>query len=306
MKNRYVFTAVVMLISFSFTTISAQRMQKRAINNQSQECRINNLTDEQQENLKKERVKFQTEIQAEKNQLGELLAKKRTIETTEPISQKNLDKILTDINTVKTSMAKKRALHQQTIKSYLTDEQVLAYNQFGNRQGMGRQQGQGRNRQFDCQANGAPQMKGRKAGRQGSGQGNYSGRGQGNGKGNRNQHNLQGQGGRGQGYGRNSECILSDELQQELQTARLELMTQQQPLNNQLNELRAQYRTLTSGKSVDMKKVDKNLEQQANIKLQIAKNQSKHKLAVRSKLTDEQKVWFDQKQMGRMHRGRMN
>jgi Spy/CpxP family protein refolding chaperone len=298
MKNRYLIAACVILASVA--SASAQRMHKRdncsSMNTPRQECRIDNLNDEQKENLKNERIKFQSDIQTEKNQLGELMAKKRTLETTEPINQNNLDKVLTEINAVKTSMAKKRARHQQAVKSYLTDEQVLTFNQFGNRQGMGKHQG--RNNGFACQS------KGRNA--YGKGQGNMNGKGQGNKKGGRGQGNFQGQGRRGQGDGKYANSILSDELQAEFKSARLELMKQQQPLNNQLNELRAQYQTLTSGKSADMKKVDKNLDQQANIQLQLAKNQSKHKLAVRSKLNDEQKVWFDQRHSRRMHKGRMN
>ncbi|MCG8582069.1 MAG: hypothetical protein MI866_19240 [Bacteroidales bacterium] len=295
MKNKYLVVATALLITC--TTISAQRNQKQGYrspkNAQKQECRINNLTDEQKDYIKQERVKFQSEIQVDRNKLGELTAQKRTLETTEPVNQKNLDKVLAEINTVKTNMAKKKVRHQQAIKSQLNDEQLVAFEQFVSNKGrrMGKGHGPEGRRNFDCSGNAdCPQMQGRKKGHRGNAQGNMN--------------SKQGQGRRG--YGRNSKYMLSEELQEQLKTARLDLMKQQQPLNNQLNELKAQYKSITYGKEIDLKKVDKNLDEQASLQLKLAKMRSKHKLAIRSKLSDEEKIWFDRQQMHRMHGRQMN
>ncbi|WP_430815016.1 hypothetical protein [Carboxylicivirga sp. RSCT41] len=295
MKNRYLFAAIAVLLTF--TTVSAQRNSKQANRSnrdiKQQECRINNLTEEQQDYLKQERVKFQKEIQADRNQLGELMAKKRTLETTEPLNQKNLDKVLSDINAVKTSMAKKRVRHQQAIKSQLTDEQLIAFEQHSNnnRKRMHKGQGADSKGKFECMSKGSKQnMHGKKGGNRMKGHGYANGR----------------HCGRGHGKGNYNECILSDELKEELKTARLELLKQEQPLSNQLNELRAQYRTITYGRTIDLKKVDKNIDQQAAIQLELAKLKSKHKLDIRSQLSDEEKIWFDKRQMQRMRYNAMN
>lgn len=283
MKNRYLTLAIVMIITF--TSVTAQQTHKNGYGsptNFQKECRIDNLSDVQKENLKTERVKFHKEIQAEKNKLGELLAKKRTVETTDPLNLKNLNKLLAEISTVKTSMAKKHLRHLQTIKSQLTDEQLITFEQQSGKRGMKMQQ---------CSGNNIYQVKGNRQNRRGHGQRNY--------KSNKND-------GRRHGNGRIADCEFSDELKDQFKAARLELMQQQQPLNNQLNELKAQYKTITYGKSIDLKKADENLDEQGVIQLKIAKLHSQHKMEIRSQLSDEEKIWFDKKFMNRMPKGRMN
>ncbi|MBK3519292.1 hypothetical protein [Carboxylicivirga marina] len=286
MKSRYLLTVIALVMAL--TSVTAQRMQqKKQCNEKGMKgtfCLLDDLSEEQQENLKAERVKFYKETQINRNQLGELMAKKRTLQTIEPIDEKGLNKLLAEINQVKSSMAKKQVRHKQSMKAFFTDEQLIAFEQ---NRGKSQMRGHGKGRMHnirDCKMANAKQMKARHGGQR---------KGQSKGK-PRKEMNRGGQN------------MISDELRAELKASHTELMKQQQPLNNQLNELKAQFKTLTYGKTIDLKQVDKNIDKQAAIKLEIEKLKSNQKLQLRSKLSDEQKIWFDKHQMRRKNKHRMN
>lgn len=295
MKNRYYLALA--LIAITIGSVTAQRnkgfrQSNCPVNSPNQYCIIDDLTDEQQDKMNAERVKFQKDVQADRNRLGELQAKRRTIETTEPIDQQGLDNIMAEMNKVNTAIQKKRIRHQQTVKSFLTDDQAVAYDSFngkrGPKNGMGPNQGRNFNKgQCDNKA---------LSGGRGQGYNNQPGYGRGNGP-------VQGKG-NGKGYGRgygsaNSPAMLSDEMQQTIKQAHIDLLKQQQPLTNQLNELDAQLKTMTSGKSVDLKKVDQLIDKQAALRLDIAKLRSSKMQAIRSQMSDEEKIWFDRHHMNR-------
>lgn len=279
MKNRYYLTMAVLLIAT--ISITAQRHQSRNKYNNTDKCRtsapwFDNMSDEQKETLKAERTNYLMDIQGDKNKLGELFAKKTTLETSEPIDNKALSKVTEEINKIKTSLDKKHVRHQQAIKAQLNDEQVLAFdNKINKRKVHKGNQGM----KGQAQHPGKRQMKGKGQGQKG--------------------HAYHG------GRGNNERAMLSDALKEQFKTAHIELMKEQQPLNNQLNELKAQLKTLTSGKAIDLKKVDKNIDQQAELKLKIAKLKNAHQQELRSELSDEQKLIFDKHKINKQHQRRM-
>ena len=292
--------SVLALMSLVFTSSFAQgkrgdghRPAKARFNEKSTTCQLGGLSDEQQKSLKAERVKFMTDIKAERNQLNELRAKKQTVETTEPLNKKELDKILVSMNKLSTSIRKKTIRHRQAIKGFLTEEQLLRFeNKKLNRPGKRRGKGE-------------MAMKGKGHGNKGHGKGqrgmgmNASGRADGKGC-------VQGKGRRTQmtNKGRKADCkLMTEDVREALKTARFEMEKQQQPYENQLNELRAQLKTICTGKNIDLKKADQIIDKQASVQLELAKLKSDFKSELRSRLTDEQKVMYDSKK-GRSRNGR--
>ncbi len=295
MNNKYLLAFAFLAITLSSVTAQGNRAfrSEHPANQPNRFCLLDNLTDEQQEQMAAERVKFQKEIQQERNQLGELQAKKRTIETTDPIDAKALDNVMVEINRVHSTIQKKRTRHQQTVKSFLTDDQVVAFDNFKGPNKYGRGKSQRGNNHFNgpgnrgqaCQYNKQSARNGR-GNRYAQGSGYEKGRGAGNGYGQ----------GRGNGR-RNGPCVMNEEMQQTMQQAHLDLMKAQQPLSNQLNELNAQFKTLTTGKNVDLKKVDQLIDKQSAVRLEMARLRSSKSLNIRSQLNDEQKLWFDNHHM---------
>lgn len=287
MKNRYLLALAVMILTLSSATAQRNRAFRSGnclSNNPNAPCLADNLTDEQQQQMDAERVRFQKEIQADKNKLGELRARKRTLETTEPIDTKSLDNVIAEINTINAGMQKSRVRHQQAIKAFLTDDQVVAFDSF---------RGTKSNSQFQGRKAQSPQC-------QYKGQGNRGGRGQG--QGNRNDYgkgNGHGEG-RGNGQGNranNTPRGMSDELRTSLNEARMELLTKEQSVTNKLNELDAQIQTLTTGKNIDYKVVDKLIDERASLQLELTRLRNNHRQKVRNSLSDEDKVWFDNRPM---------
>ncbi len=111
------------------------------------------------------------------------------------------------------------------------------------------------------------------------------------------------QGGRGQGYNGSEKGFshqfagleLSDEQQAEITTLRSEHYKEITPLRNKMAELKARERTLLSEESVDMNAVNKNIDEQTDLLNTTRKLQTKHQVAVKSLLTDEQVMQVQQR-----------
>ena len=101
--------------------------------------------------------------------------------------------------------------------------------------------------------------------------------------------------GGGQGFGYRSAWLeLSDEQQEELSTLRTEHYKEITPLKNKMAELRARERTLLSEEDVDMKAVEKNIDEQTDLMNKMRKLQTGHQLNVKNILTDEQVMKMQQ------------
>lgn len=105
---------------------------------------------------------------------------------------------------------------------------------------------------------------------------------------------------RGPGNGMN----LTDAQKDAFKQSMMAMHKQLQPLHNALGEAEAHQKTLVMAEKPDLGAINKNIEKIGDIKVEIAKIQTKHHLDMRAQLTDEQRLMFDMhKGMNRMDRG---
>lgn len=88
---------------------------------------------------------------------------------------------------------------------------------------------------------------------------------------------------------------LSEEQQTEITSLRTEHYKEITPLKNKMAELKARERTLLSEESVDMKSVNKTIDEQTDLMNSIRKLQVEQQVAVKSQLTDEQLMQLQQR-----------
>jgi len=94
---------------------------------------------------------------------------------------------------------------------------------------------------------------------------------------------------RGQANGMNLTDVQKDAFKQSMMTMHKQI----QPLRNELGEAEAHQRTLITADKTDLGAINKNIEKIGDIKVEIAKIQTKHHLEMRAQLTDEQRMKFD-------------
>lgn len=110
-------------------------------------------------------------------------------------------------------------------------------------------------------------------------------------------------GGRGAGaYGNGSERMsahfsldLTTEQQEAMKSLRADNYKTMKPLKNKMGELKARERTLMSEESVDMKSVNKVIDEQTDLMNKMRKIQATHKVGVKEILTDEQEMKLEQR-----------
>ena len=111
------------------------------------------------------------------------------------------------------------------------------------------------------------------------------------------------QGGRGSGaYGQGNERMsahlsldLTTEQEEAIKTLRTENYKAMKPLKNEMLELKARERTLMSEEAVDMKSVNKVIDEQTDLMNKMRKIQATHKVGVKEILTDEQEMKLEQR-----------
>jgi Spy/CpxP family protein refolding chaperone len=86
---------------------------------------------------------------------------------------------------------------------------------------------------------------------------------------------------------------LTEEQREAFKKSAIELHKQLLPLKNELGELEAHQRTLVTAEKPDMAAISKNIEKIGSIRVEMAKIQVKHRVEMRSRLTDEQRLKFD-------------
>ncbi|MBS2100073.1 Spy/CpxP family protein refolding chaperone [Carboxylicivirga linearis] len=287
------------LIALAMVAVSATAQQQRKQAFNRQDCVLkDDLTQEQKDKMDELRVAFYQKTKADHNQLNELITRKHTLETTDPVDKDALFECLASINTIQTNLQKERIRHFQDVKANLTDDQVILFDarKKGPKGQMGQGYGLGKGNQGQCPGCDRNSF-GRGNGQRGNGQG--YGKSQGQGRGQRNQAGQ----GRGTGQRRNLTALdLTDAQKEFMDQSRLQLLKKEQTLKNKLNELNAQLKTQTTGKNINLKQVDKTITEQSEIKLQLAKLRAEHKMEVRNQMTDEQKMAFDSRGFGRKGR----
>jgi len=278
-------------IALAMVAVSATAQQQRRQGNTRQTCVLqDDLTQEQKDKMDELRVAFYQKTKTEQNQLNELIARKHTLETTEPVDKDALFECLASINRIQTDLQKERIRHFQNVKANLNEDQVILFD--ARKKGLNGQLGQGRgfaqgnmNRQRPgCNQNGCCQGRRQRGNGQGYGYGQNQGRGQG-------QQTVKG---RANNQRRGFAGLeLSDTQKEFMEQSRLKLLKKEQTLENKLNELNAQLKTQTTGKDINLKQVDKTIAEQSNIKLELAQLRAEHRMEVRNQLTAEQKMAFD-------------
>jgi Spy/CpxP family protein refolding chaperone len=111
------------------------------------------------------------------------------------------------------------------------------------------------------------------------------------------------QGGRGQGYNGSENSYghqfakleLTEEQEAEMTSLRTGHYKKITPLKNKTAELKARERTLLSEESIDMKAVNKTIDEQTDLMNSMRKLQVEHQLAVKNILTDEQVMKLQQR-----------
>jgi len=89
------------------------------------------------------------------------------------------------------------------------------------------------------------------------------------------------------------ESIFTDEQKESIKEIRLNTAKQVKPLKNELGELNARQKTLTTAADADMNAIYANIEKMAEVKTKIAKLMAKQHQEIRSLLTEEQLLKFD-------------
>lgn len=101
---------------------------------------IPNLTEEQKEQLKGFRVEFEKASLPIQNQIGEKEARLKTLTTAESFDEKAVNNVIEEIGDLKTEIMKLHVAQTEKIKSVLTEEQLVVFN---NRLAKGSQPGKG-------------------------------------------------------------------------------------------------------------------------------------------------------------------
>jgi Spy/CpxP family protein refolding chaperone len=111
------------------------------------------------------------------------------------------------------------------------------------------------------------------------------------------------QGGRGSGPGGDGDSFghrlawldLSETQEEEITSLRTQHYKEITPMRNKMAELKARERTLLSEESVDMKAVEKNIDEQTDLMNSMKKMRTKHQLAIKDVLSDEQVMKLQQR-----------
>ena len=96
---------------------------------------------------------------------------------------------------------------------------------------------------------------------------------------------------------------LTTEQKEAMQTLRTENYKTMKPLKNKMLELKARERTLMSEEAVDMKAVNKVIDEQTDLMNNMRKVQAAHKVKVKEILTDEQEMKLEQRNRNGSNRG---
>lgn len=95
---------------------------------------------------------------------------------------------------------------------------------------------------------------------------------------------------------------LSEEQKDELNSIRMEHFKNMKPLKNKMVELKAKEHTLISEEEVDLKAVNKVIDEQTDLINKMRKLQAEQKVKIKSILTDEQIMKFEQRKAFTKHR----
>ena len=94
---------------------------------------------------------------------------------------------------------------------------------------------------------------------------------------------------------------LTDEQKEAFKKIRLAMHKEILPIQNEIGEAEAHQKTLLSAEKPDLAAINKNIEKIGALRVEIAKIAMKHRLEMRSLLTDDQRMKFDAWNHGMRH-----
>lgn len=140
MKAKILVLVVLMGMSSVLIAQPAERGSKKPFRGQNPEMRMNerqrvpgeglNLTAEQKDAFKKSMLEVQKQLQPIRNELGEAMARQKTLTTAEKPDMGAINKNIEKMGALKTEMAKIQAKHRLEMRAQLTDEQRLKFDMF--------------------------------------------------------------------------------------------------------------------------------------------------------------------------------
>lgn len=99
--------------------------------------------------------------------------------------------------------------------------------------------------------------------------------------------------------------FLTQEQKESFKNLRIETEKELKPLKNELRELMARQQTLVTADKADLNAINKNIDKMSDVKAEMAKITAKQHQAIRSQLTEEQLLKFDNRR-NKMDRGMKN
>lgn len=91
---------------------------------------------------------------------------------------------------------------------------------------------------------------------------------------------------------------LTDQQKEQFKALRLDHQKAMLPMKNELNELNAKLKTLSTAENADMKAINSQIDKIGSLKTKMMKSKAAHKQEMRKILTEEQRIMFDS------HKGR--
>ena len=99
---------------------------------------------------------------------------------------------------------------------------------------------------------------------------------------------------------------LTDEQKDQIKKLRMTQMKEVQPIRNEMMELKARFHTLSTAENPDNNEINKNIDARTALMNKLMKSKASHHQAVRKILNEEQKLFFDNRQMNNKGRNQGN
>jgi Spy/CpxP family protein refolding chaperone len=96
---------------------------------------------------------------------------------------------------------------------------------------------------------------------------------------------------------------MTEEQKAKMKDLHIAFYKEAKPLRNQLGELKAKQKTLSTADNPDMKAINANIDEITKVMNQLMKSRAAFRQKVRALLTDEQRMWFDTHPMRKNHSG---
>ena len=136
-------TAMLLLLGFTTSEVLAQRGQGKGYgrawkdNDRGFCMNLPDMSDDQKEKIADLRTAFMKKSMEVRNKIDVASAELKMISTGDEVDQDAVNKKIDEITDLKASLMKEHAAHRQEVRSLLTDEQKVIFDQHGPGHGMG-------------------------------------------------------------------------------------------------------------------------------------------------------------------------